>query len=101
MYLQKGLHIINDETKMLIRIITFHVNMAPSLEAIALSVIASIIPAIVPEGQIYLQKNGVNLKQIGSMMTHAARITYLRYLNALSPLKRFFLKGKGIRLISS
>ena len=52
-------------------------------------------------GQIYLQKNGVNLKQIGSIMTHAARITYLRYLNALSPLKRFFLKGNGIRLISS
>ena len=60
------------------RITSFRSNKAPSWPATCLSKAASQIPAIVPDGQMYLQKKGVSLKQKGRSTTKSTSTTYLK-----------------------
>ncbi len=53
-------------------------------------------PDRVPEGQRYLQKNGVSFTHIGKTITNTIRTAYFNNLRYLSPLKVFIFLGKGI-----
>ena len=82
------------------RRMNFQLNKGPSAVLTFESAAANIRPARVPSGQTYLQKNGVRLKVIGSMITSKSKTTYLRYLRKRSILNLFFLQN-GILQIRS
>lgn len=95
-YLQKGLDIIIDSNIMIARMLTFHANRPPRTANSFVSDNDNRIPARVPEGHKYLQKTGVSLNTMGSIITITISTTYLSFLSSLSPLKVLSFLGKGI-----
>lgn len=61
MYLQKGRAITIEVKTTAISTVAFHVNIPPNSDLSLLSAADSIMPESVPDGQTYLQKNGMNL----------------------------------------
>lgn len=84
-YLQKGLDIIIDSNIMIARMLTFHANRPPRTANSFVSDNDNRIPARVPEGHKYLQKTGVSLNTMGSIITITISTTYLSFLSSLSP----------------
>ena len=99
-YLQNGLLTTRPVTINTMRSMNFQLKSGPRAVLTAGSAAASISPAIVPSGHTYLQKNGVRLNVIGSMITRSSNTRYLRHLKIWSILNLFFLKN-GILYIRS
>ena len=94
--MQNGLAMITADKTTIPRIHAFQAKRLPKSLKSPVFPSESSIPDKVPEGQRYLQKNGVSLTQIGSIITNTIRITYLSLLKYLSALNFFNLKGNGI-----
>ena len=76
--MQNGRYTIRPDTMMIPRTISFQLKRNPNCERIAGWVNQEMMPAIVPEGQTYLQNAGVRGCDSGRRITRKRRTAYFR-----------------------